>query len=45
MLKMMEQYKDSALGAYRNREQAGVIEDFMEQQREKGKNTMPVEKF
>ncbi|RLD71571.1 MAG: hypothetical protein DRI98_04845, partial [Bacteroidetes bacterium] len=45
MLKMMERYKDPAVEAFRNRDQTGVMEEFMEQQREKAKNTRPVEKF
>jgi len=45
MLLVMEQYKDPALEAYRDRDQLGVIEDFMEEQRKKAKQTRPVEKF
>jgi len=45
MLKMMKHYNDPAYEAYRDRDQAGVIEDFMEKQRAKAKNTRPVEKF
>jgi N-sulfoglucosamine sulfohydrolase len=45
MLKMMKRYNDPAYEAFRDREQAGAIEDFMEKQREKAKNTKPVERF
>jgi len=45
MVLMMERYKDPALGAFRDRDQDGVMDVFMEQQREKAKNTRPVEKF
>jgi len=45
MLNMMEQYKDPALETYRNRDQTGIVEEFMKQQREKAKHTRPVERF
>lgn len=45
MLKMMKRYNDPAYEAYRDKNQAGVIEDFMEKQRMKAKNTKPVERF
>jgi N-sulfoglucosamine sulfohydrolase len=45
MLEMMEKYKDPAYEAFKNRNEPGVIEEFMEAQREKAKNTKPVERF
>jgi N-sulfoglucosamine sulfohydrolase len=45
MLLMMERYKDPAFEAFRDRDKAGVMEAFMEQQREKARNTRPVERF
>ena len=45
MLEMMEKYNDPAYEAFKNRNEPGVIEDFMEAQREKAKNTKPVERF
>jgi N-sulfoglucosamine sulfohydrolase len=45
MLEMMEKYKDPAYEAYRDRDQPGVIEAFMEEQRERAKNTKPVVRF
>ncbi|MCR9294169.1 MAG: sulfatase [bacterium] len=45
MLEMMERYDDPAYTAYRDRYQDGVLEAFMESQREKAKATKPVERF
>jgi N-sulfoglucosamine sulfohydrolase len=45
MLEMMKRYDDPAFEAYRDRHEAGVLEAFMEAQREKAKNTKPVERF
>ena len=45
MLEMMKKYNDPAYEAYRDRNQAGVIEGFMEEQRMKAKNTKPVVRF
>jgi len=45
MLEMMKRYQDPAYEAFKNRDQEGVIEGFMEEQREKAKNTRPVERF
>ena len=45
MLEMMKRYNDPAYEAYRDREQEGVIEAFMEAQRAKAKDTKPVERF
>ncbi len=45
MLVMMKRYGDPAYEAYRDREQAGVIEAFMEAQRKEAQNTRPDEKF
>ncbi len=39
MLTMMQQYNDPAYEAYRDRDQPGVIDAFMAQQREKAKQT------
>jgi N-sulfoglucosamine sulfohydrolase len=45
MLEMMKCYQDPAYEAFKNRDQKGVVEAFMEQQRERAKNTRPVERF
>jgi N-sulfoglucosamine sulfohydrolase len=45
MLEMMKKYNDPAYEAYRDRNQAGVIEGFMKEQRMKAKNTKPVVRF
>jgi len=45
MLEMMKRYKDPAYEAYRDRNQPGVIEKFMEAQRQKAKNTKPIVRF
>lgn len=45
MLEMMKKYNDPAYEAYKYRNQADVIEDFMEEQRIKAKNTKPVVRF
>jgi len=45
MLEMMKKYNDPACEAYKDRNQADVIEDFMEEQRIKAKNTKPVVRF
>jgi len=45
MLEMMQKYNDPAYEAFRDRDKAGAIEDFMEEQRRKAKNTKPVERF
>jgi len=45
MLKMMKCYNDPAYEAFRDRTQAGAIEDFMEEQRVKAKDTKPVVRF
>ena len=41
----MGKYNDPAFEAYRDRNQLGVIESFMEKQRERAKNTKPVVRF
>ncbi len=45
MLEMMKRYHDPAYEAYRDRDQPGVIDSFMEEQRVKAKNTKPVVRF
>ncbi len=45
MLDMMKQYDDPAYEAYRDRKKPGVVQAFMEAQREKAKRTKPVERF
>jgi len=45
MLYFMKKHRDPAMEAYRNRNKPGVIEQFMKDQIEKSKNTLPVEKF
>jgi len=45
MLEMMKKYNDPAYEAYKDRDQAGVVEGFMEEQRMKAKNTKPVVRF
>jgi len=45
MLEMMKKYKDPAYETFRDRNEPGVLEAFMEAQREKAKNTKPVMKF
>ena len=45
MLEMMQQYDDPAYEAYRDRHQPGVIDAFMQAQRDKAARTKPVEKF
>lgn len=45
MLEMMEKHHDPAYEAYRDRDQPGVLEAFMEAQRAKAKNTKPVVRF
>jgi len=41
MLEMMKRYQDPAYEAFKNRDQEGAIEAFMEEQREKAKTTKP----
>lgn len=45
MLEKMIQYDDPAQQAYRDRGQPGVLEAFMESQRQKAKKTKPVVRF
>ncbi|GAB5551406.1 MAG: sulfatase [Saprospiraceae bacterium] len=45
MLDMMIQYKDPAYEAYRDRNEVGRIEQFMEAERERAKRTKPVVRF
>ncbi len=45
MLEMMQKYDDPAFEAYRDRNKEGAIEAFMNQQKERAKNTKPVVKF
>jgi N-sulfoglucosamine sulfohydrolase len=45
MKKMMKKYRDPAYEAFRDRKDPGVIAEFMKAQREKAKNTRPVQKF
>ncbi|KPL09693.1 MAG: hypothetical protein AMS26_22530, partial [Bacteroides sp. SM23_62] len=45
MLKMMKRYNDPAYEVFRDRNKPGVLSEFMEAQREKAKNTKPVERF
>lgn len=45
MLEMMKKYNDPAYEAYRDRNQPGVIEAFMEEQRMDAKETKAVERF
>ena len=45
MLDMMKQYNDPAYEAYRDRHQPGVVKAFMKAQRERAKETKPVERF
>ncbi|MBN1387573.1 MAG: sulfatase [Bacteroidales bacterium] len=45
MLKYMKEYNDPAYEAYRDRDKPGILEEFMESQREKAKNTKPVMHF
>ena len=45
MLEMMKKYNDPAYEAYRDRDLAGVVEGFMEEQRMKAKNTKPLVRF
>ncbi|MBT7092317.1 MAG: sulfatase, partial [Bacteroidetes bacterium] len=44
MLEMMKKYNDPAYEAFRDRNDPGVITNFMEAQREKAKRTKPVER-
>jgi N-sulfoglucosamine sulfohydrolase len=45
MLKMMKRYNDPAYEAFRDRNQPGVLEAFMEGQRKRAKETKPVVRF
>jgi N-sulfoglucosamine sulfohydrolase len=45
MLEMMKRYDDPAYEAYRDRNQPGVLERFMEEQRNRAKETKPVVRF
>ena len=45
MLEQMKRYNDPAYEAYKDRNQPGTIENFMEMQREKAKRTKPVVRF
>ena len=45
MLEKMIQYDDPAQQAYRDRGQPGVLEAFMESQRQKAKKTKPLVRF
>lgn len=45
MLEMMEEYDDPAYEAFKNRNQPGVIQEFMNAQREKAKKTKADERF
>jgi len=45
MLEIMKKYNDPAYEAFRDRDQAGVVEGFMEEQRLKAKETKPVDRF
>jgi len=45
MLEMMKKYNDPAYEAYKNRDKTGVMEEFMNTQRAKAKNTKPVVRF
>lgn len=45
MLTLMQEYDDPAREAFRNRNQPGVLDQFMKDQREKAKHTKPVERF
>ena len=45
MLEMMKKYNDPAYEAYKDRDQAGVVEGFMEEQRMKAKKTKPSLRF
>jgi len=45
MIEVMEQYNDPALEAFKSRDKPGAIDEFMEQQRERAKNTKPVVRF
>lgn len=45
MLEMMEKYDDPAYQAFKDRNEPGAIEDFMEAQRAKAKLTKPKQRF
>ncbi len=45
MLEAMKKYDDPAYEAYRDRDEPGILKQFMEAQRMKAKNTKPVERF
>lgn len=45
MLEMMEKYNDPAYEAFRDRDNPGVLQDFMEAQKTKAKSTKPVARF
>jgi N-sulfoglucosamine sulfohydrolase len=45
MLEMMMSYNDPAYEAFRDRNNPGVIKQFMEAQRAKAKNTRPIVRF
>lgn len=45
MLEMMQQYHDPAYEAFRDRDEAGRIEQFMEEERVRAKQTKPVVRF
>lgn len=45
MLVMMEKYRDPAFQTFKDRNEPGVVPEFMEAQRKKAKSTKPVEKF
>ena len=45
MLDAMQKYNDPAYEAFQDRNEPGVIENFMDTQRIKAKNTKPEENF
>jgi N-sulfoglucosamine sulfohydrolase len=45
MLEMMKKYNDPAYEAFRDRNKPGVLEEFMEDQRKRAKETKPVVRF
>ena len=45
MLEMMKRYNDPAYEAFRDRNKPGVLEEFMEDQRKRAKETKPVVRF
>jgi hypothetical protein len=42
---MMKKYNDPAYEAFRDRNKPGVLEEFMEDQRKRAKETKPVVRF